>query len=567
MAIVVTVLYDLAQLENEPRRRSVGEYLTFGRSLCKGRFDLHVFCDPTLLKQCEALLSERPEAFSTTIEALPFEELPAWKQGSEARIGLANGTISRTSSTANRIKDSSFATTIWWSKLGLLERVSKQPQYAGHQSLWWIDFGISHVSRKLVTEVFEVDQPLFATLGEIEKIADNDRKFFEQGVPNVLGGMFAVPSIRIVELREKFTSQLQRVLSLGLLVNDESLLSWLVSSASCVTIDTTFDQIVEDFFVEERSEPIVKTLKGYGVGGEPLLGIDEFILRRIRLPDSQRIDRRSMNPSIAAHPDGGFFCIVRQVNYEYLRGDYRQLDSGDVIRTENVLLRLNEDLSVAWSLPIDDAMLCGHAGLFPVLGLEDARLFLREGDWWMSGTCREHRVDGRCQIVMCKMDIDPMNRARIASSFQLPFLSTHRHEKNWMPIVGAQHEWIWGVQPTVRCRFDSLTNSLVPTRSAKGDLSIRGGSQVVPFREGWLAVVHDVEVKNEARVYRHRFVRWDWQWNLEFVSDPFRLGDDEFGLEFCAGLVVLDEEKRLVLSVGIGDSRAELIEMALPTWL
>jgi hypothetical protein len=51
------------------------------------------------------------------------------------------------------------------------------------------------------------------------------------------------------------------------------------------------------------------------------------------------------------------------------------------------------------------------------------------------------------------------------------------------------------------------------------------------------------------------------------VSDPFRLGDDEFGLEFCAGVVVLDEEKRLVLSVGIGDSRAELIEMAIPNWL
>jgi predicted GH43/DUF377 family glycosyl hydrolase len=566
MAIVVTVLYDLAQLENEPRRRSVGEYLAFGRSLFRGDFDLHVFCDPSLLKQCEALLSERPDAFSTIIEALPFEELPAWQQGSEARIGLVNGTISRTSSTANRIKDSSFATTIWWSKLGLLERVSKHPQYVENQSLWWIDFGISHVSRRAVAEVFEVEQPLFATLGEIESIADDNRRFFEHGVPNVLGGMFAVPSTEIGELREKFSSQLQRVLALGLLVNDESLLSWLASSSSCKTIETTFDQIVEDFLYEKTPEPIVKP-REWEPNNEWLMGIDEFILRRIRLPDPERIDRRAMNPSIASHPDGGFFCIVRHVNYEYLRGDYRQLDGGEVIRTENVLLRLNEDLNVEWSSPIDDAMLCNHARLFPVLGLEDARLFQRGGDWWMSGTCREHRSDGRCQIVMCKIDVDSLHRARVDSSFQLPFLSTHGHEKNWMPVVGPEHEWVWGVQPTVRCRFDSLTNSLVPTRSAKGDLSIRGGSQVVPFRGGWLAVVHDVEFKSEARVYRHRFARWDAQWNLDYVSEPFRLGDDEFGLEFCAGLVVLDDEKRLVLSVGIGDSRAELIEMAVPTWL
>jgi predicted GH43/DUF377 family glycosyl hydrolase len=566
MAIVVTVLYDLAQLENEPRRRSVGEYLAFGRSLFRGNFDLHVFCDPSLVKQCEELLSERPDNCSTIIEALPFEELPAWNLGRQARIGVANGTISRTSSTANHIKDSIFATTIWWSKLGLLERVSKHPQYAEIQSLWWIDFGISHVSRRAVNEVFEVEQPLFATLGEIESIADDDWRFFEQGVPNVLGGMFAVPSTRISELREEFNSQLQRVLAMDLLVNDESLLSWIVSSSSCRTIETTFDQIVEDFLIEKTPAPIVKPRERESAN-ESIVGMDEFVLRRIRLPDPERIDRRAMNPSIAAHPDGGFFCIVRHVNYEYLHGDYRQLDGGGVIRTDNVLLRLNEDLDVEWSSAIDDSMLCGHAELFPVLGLEDARLFLRGGDWWMSGTCREHRVDGRCQIVMCKIDIDSLHRARVDSSFQLPFLSSHGHEKNWMPVVGSEHEWVWGVRPTVRCRFDSLTNSLVPTRSAKGDLSIRGGSQAVPFREGWLAVVHDVEIKNEARVYRHRFVRWDTQWNLDFVSEPFRLGDDEFGLEFCAGLVVLDDDKRLVLSVGIGDSRAELIEMTIPNWL
>jgi len=567
MAVVVTVLYDLAQLENEPRRRSVGEYLAFGRSLFRGNFDLHVFCDPSLVNQCEELLSERPDNCSTIIEALPFEELPAWNLGREARIGVADGTISRTSSTANRVKDSSFATTIWWSKMGLLERASKHPQYAENQSLWWIDFGISHVSRRAVTEVFEVEQPLFATLGEIESIPDDDRRFFEHGVPSVLGGMFAVPSTRIFELKEKFNSQLQRVLAMGLLVNDESLLSWLVSSLSCTTIETTFDQIVEDFLDEKTSESIVKPIDDYRADSEPLLDIDEFVLRRIRLPDPERIDRRAMNPSIAAHPDGGFFCIVRHVNYEYLHGDYRQLDGGEVIRTDNVLLRLNEDLDIEWSSAIDDSMLCGHAELFPVLGLEDARLFLRDGDWWMSGTCREHRVDGRCQIVMCKIEIDSLHRVRVDSSFQLPFLSTHGHEKNWMPVVGPEHEWVWGVRPTVRCRFDSLTNSLVPTRSTKGDLSIRGGSQVVQFREGWLAVVHDVEIRNEARMYRHRFVRWDAQWNLACVSVPFRLGDDEFGLEFCAGLVVLDNEKRLVLSVGIGDSRAELIEMAVPTWL
>jgi hypothetical protein len=70
-----------------------------------------------------------------------------------------------------------------------------------------------------------------------------------------------------------------------------------------------------------------------------------------------------------------------------------------------------------------------------------------------------------------------------------------------------------------------------------------------------------------SRVYRHRFVRWSEHWELDFVSPPFRLGDDVFGLEFCAGLVVLDGGQRLLLSVGIGDSRAELIIFGVPEWL
>ena len=136
-----------------------------------------------------------------------------------------------------------------------------------------------------------------------------------------------------------------------------------------------------------------------------------------------------------------------------------------------------------------------------------------------------------------------------------------------MPIVGDEQEWVWGVVPTVRCRFDAVTDSLVPTRSAKGDLSIRGGSQVVPWGTGWLAVVHDVENTNSARIYRHRFVRWDTDWNLLRISGPFRLGDDKFGLEFCAGLVISESRQQLILSAGLGDSRAELIVMSIPEWL
>jgi hypothetical protein len=243
------------------------------------------------------------------------------------------------------------------------------------------------------------------------------------------------------------------------------------------------------------------------------------------------------------------------------------LDGSDVIRTENVLVKVNDNLEVEWSSVIDDQKLRTNPALFPVVGLEDARLVYRAGVWWMSATCREHRADGRCQIMLVQLAITHDHEVTIVEGHELPFLTPHGHEKNWMPIIGHDHAWVWGVEPTVICRFDDVTNSLVPSRTAKNDFVLRGGSQVVWWENAWLAVVHDVVRDGGQPTYRHRFVRWDADWNLLHITGPFRLGDDPHGLEFCAGLAISRDGERLMLSVGVGDERAEVIEMSAPDWL
>ena len=47
------------------------------------------------------------------------------------------------------------------------------------------------------------------------------------------------------------------------------------------------------------------------------------------------------------------------------------------------------------------------------------------------------------------------------------------------------------------------------------------------------------------------------------VSEAFRLGDDPLGLEFCAGLAAT-ERGTVIISAGIGDNKAELIECSVP---
>jgi hypothetical protein len=205
---------------------------------------------------------------------------------------------------------------------------------------------------------------------------------------------------------------------------------------------------------------------------------------------------------------------------------------------------------------------------FPVHGIEDLRIFRRGEKWFASGTVREHRFDGLCQIMLAEIvDIDS-ERPALVNGVLLPTMSPNKHEKNWMPIEGEEHAWVWGIDPTVVLRLDQATQSLVPSRSAKGNLQLRGSSQVIQFSGGWIAVVHEVvpsTTNRFQRSYQHRFVRWNDDFTDSKISEAFRLANDENGLEFCAGLALSTRPNHLVMSYGVGDRSAEVVEFQIPT--
>ena len=156
----------------------------------------------------------------------------------------------------------------------------------------------------------------------------------------------------------------------------------------------------------------------------------------------------------------------------------------------------------------------------------------------------------------------------LVAGILLPTMSPNRHEKNWMPIEGEEHAWVWGVDPTVVLRLDTATQSLVPSRSAKGNLQLRGSSQVIKFSGGWIAVVHEVvpsTTNRFQRSYQHRFVRWNDDFTDCKISETFRLASDENGLEFCAGLALSTRPNHSVMSYGVGDRSAEVVEFQIPT--
>lgn len=145
------------------------------------------------------------------------------------------------------------------------------------------------------------------------------------------------------------------------------------------------------------------------------------------------------------------------------------------------------------------------------------------------------------------LDLDAEANIQAAHVYQ-----TQYHEKNWMPLV---------TDNTERLRLVYRTEPLVvldyPNAPAQVDRksAIRGGSQLVPFRDGWLAVVHEVE--GRYRHYIHRLVHFDQAVTHAKLGKPWRFRPGN-PIEFCAGLAWYKPLDRFVLSFGTNDREAHI---------
>ncbi len=265
------------------------------------------------------------------------------------------------------------------------------------------------------------------------------------------------------------------------------------------------------------------------------------------------------NPTLA-HGPHGLTAIVRSGNYTVDdRGQYTANDHDSVVRSANYLLQLAPDGTVSEVNLIDDEAVRADPPLFAVTGFEDCRLIWHEGAWWASATRRDANPDGICQMVLLRLD-----GARAVEVIPLSD-GVSDHEKNWMPVVtgGPDLCFVYSIAPTVVMRVDPATRDVtrvVRQRAPALARRLRGGGQVLPVAEGWLAIAHDATiVDGGARVYTHRWVWFDVDWRLSRISPGFLLR--ERGIEFAAGLA--REGDDLLLTFGVQDREAWFGRVAL----
>jgi hypothetical protein len=137
-------------------------------------------------------------------------------------------------------------------------------------------------------------------------------------------------------------------------------------------------------------------------------------------------------------------------------------------------------------------------------------------------------------------------------------------EKNWMPLSDSRSgciSFVYQVSPTISLTYQSHSNERPIIQVSPGPeilANFRGGTPLVPWRGGYLAVIHETRFQPE-RHYIHRFV-----WFIDSVcglsirrfSNEF-VFFESFDIEFASGLALQDSQ--VFISMGYRDRSAWII--------
>ena len=262
----------------------------------------------------------------------------------------------------------------------------------------------------------------------------------------------------------------------------------------------------------------------------------------------------AFNPSIAKNPDGEIAMAIRSSNY--LLGPmqlYTSLTTGQDIINHVWFARLDGELNIT---SMNKLEVVGELSF--KRGIEDARLFWRDGSWHMTAVILENGHTPIARIGLFRIDLDTMT-AHFIEKYEGP--NKKRVEKNWSVVAGdsvPDFDLIYGPDSIYK-------NGKVKSLKAAGKYkNLRGGTQLIPWEDGYLSVWHITRKKHtkvfnsrtfsmenpDLRDYTHVFVLHNKDGSIQKVSDEFIFGSG--AVEFAAGMI--EHNGNVVISWGHDDA-------------
>jgi hypothetical protein len=260
-----------------------------------------------------------------------------------------------------------------------------------------------------------------------------------------------------------------------------------------------------------------------------------------------------MNPSIL---DDGDKLIVnlRQVNYTFYHSEknlfnhpygpltYIHPEDDLKLRTWNWYLEYDKNTLDQIRYNKINTSKFPDQELWEFIGLEDVRLVRWDGDLWTTGVRRDTTTIGQGRMELCKLEVTDTDVIE-TERYRIEALDPESYcEKNWMPVLDMPWHYIKWTNPTELVEVDikTLSSKLIKQSNiAPGRTDLRGGSQLIPWKDGYFTVTHELEffqseTGRKDAIYDHRFVLWDKNFNIVKMSKSFSFLDGQ--VEFAVGM-------------------------------
>ena len=301
------------------------------------------------------------------------------------------------------------------------------------------------------------------------------------------------------------------------------------------------------------------------LGGE-VIDVRRFVKDKIEIESDKHWS--CFNMSIGYWPKKGYVALFRSSNYVYdQRGLYRIVNGDAKIRNQLWFSELDKDFQPKKMRLIDFSEVKDYTFK---RGVEDAKIFYRDGAWQFTCVAMEEDQIPRARIAVAKLD---SKCTKVVDFEVLPGFDAEVPEKNWMTTYekNPNFDYIYGPNQVVKdgLLFGWMTDSRYVSM-------LRGGSNLHDLGdETYLAVLHRTYTRKESkfvaetfgvvptmtRDYAHYFVRYDENGYIMSRSQPFIFHSP--GIEFASGLVA--QRKDFLISFGKNDVSCHVARIPIDT--
>lgn len=252
------------------------------------------------------------------------------------------------------------------------------------------------------------------------------------------------------------------------------------------------------------------------------------------------------NPSLVRYR-GKLLMSIRSSTWTLGKGGMGMRIIGGRLHTDILLAEVNEK-----NLTISNIKKIPYAGdLHPYIaetGLEDVRLYVRDDKLYGIGVCMTQEGRNAKTVHMGRGEI---KNGKFFFEEVIPKPNPDKVEKNWTIPTEPTDKFDYIYSPTQIVKDDEV----IGEKDYRGLL--HGGTQAIPFEDGWLSFMHKVHKTHFSnmqgfRQYTSNAIKFNEDGFATHISQGFILmGDNQ--VEFISGLV-LDDDGRFLVSVGVGDA-------------